>query len=61
MAKNPPKDNARKGSVNGRSQFQHPNGNWVKRDRTTGQIMDPKSTPGPYKGIAKEPDGRLDK
>lgn len=60
MAKNPPKDNARKGSVVDRTQFKHPNGNWVKRDRTNGQFMDQKSTPGPYKGIAKEPDGRQD-
>lgn len=60
MAKNPPKDNARKGAVTDRSQFQHQNGNWVKRDRTTGQFLDQKKTPGPYKGIAKEPDGRQD-
>lgn len=60
MAKNPPKDNARKGSVTQRTQFQHANGNWVKRDRATGQFMDQKTTPGPFKGIAKEPDGRQD-
>ena len=60
MAKNPPKDNARKGSVADRTQFQHPNGNWVKRDRTTGRFLDQKTTPGPYKGIAKEPDRRQD-
>lgn len=61
MAKNPPKDNTRKGSVSNRTQFQHPQtGKWVKRDRTTGQFMDQKATSGPYKGIAKEPDGRQD-
>lgn len=60
MAKNPPKDNARKGSVTDRTQFLHPNGNWVKRDRTTGQIIDQKVSPGPFKGVAKEPDKRQD-
>jgi hypothetical protein len=61
MAKNPPKDNARRGSVTDRTQFQHRNGNWVKRDRTTGQFLGQKTTPGPYKGVAKEPDRRQDK
>lgn len=28
--------NHRDGAVKGRSQFQHPNGNFVKRDSTTG-------------------------
>ena len=60
MAKNPPNGAGRRGSVKDRTQFQHPNGNWVKRDRTTGQIIDQKTTPGPYKGIAKEPDRRQD-
>lgn len=48
----------RTGAVTGRTQFQSPGGNWIKRDERTGQIMDQKSSPGPYKGIAKEPDGR---
>lgn len=60
MAKNPPKDNARKGPVTERTQFQHPNGNWVKRDRSTGQFLDQKTSSGPFKGVAKEPDGRQD-
>jgi len=48
----------RRGSVTGRTQFQLPNGDWAKRNERNGQIMDRKSTPGPYKGVAKEPDGR---
>ncbi len=60
MAKNGSKGGGRKGSATNRTQFKHPNGNWVKRDRTTGQIIDQKTTLGPYKGIAKEPDGRQD-
>lgn len=48
----------RRGAVTGRTQFPGPDGNWIKRDERTGQIMDRKSGPGPYKGIAKEPDGR---
>lgn len=60
MAKNGPKGGGRKGAVTDRTQFQHPSGNWVKRDRTTGQFLDQKTTPGPFKGVAKEPDGRQD-
>lgn len=60
MAKNPPKDNSRKGSVTKRTQFQHPNGNWVKRNRENGQFLDQKTSPGPFKGVAKEPDKRQD-
>lgn len=48
----------RTGAVTGRTQFQLPNGDWVKRDERTGQILDRKSSDGPYKGVAKEPDGR---
>lgn len=33
----------------------------VKRDRTNGQIMDNKPAGHPFKGVAKEPDGRRDK
>jgi hypothetical protein len=60
MAKNGPNGGGRKGAVTNRSQFQHPNGNWVKRDRSTGKIIDQKTTAGPFKGVAKEPDGRQD-
>jgi hypothetical protein len=57
MAKNTG-DGFRRGSVTGRTQFQLPNGNWMKRDERSGQFMGPKKTEGPYKGVAKEPDGR---
>lgn len=50
-----------KRSVIDQSQFQHPNGNWVRRDRTTGQFVEQKSMPGPYKGLTKEPDQRKEK
>lgn len=50
----------RDGSVRNRSQFQHPKtGNWVKRNTTTGRFMDQKtSSSTPFKGVAKEKDGR---
>lgn len=56
MATNPPKDNARKGAVTGRSQVQNPKtGLWVKRDTDTGRFMDVKtSSPTPFKGVSKE-------
>ncbi len=60
MAKNGSKGSGRNGSVTTRTQFKHPNGTWIKRDRTTGQFLDQKSDPSPFKGIAKEPDGRQD-
>lgn len=61
MAKNGSKGGGRKGSVTNRTQFRHPQtGKWVKRDRITGQIIDRKTTRGPFKGVAKEPDGRQD-
>ena len=48
----------RKGAVTGRTQFQRPDGNWQKRDERTGQLMEVKDDGKPFKGIAKEPDGR---
>jgi len=48
----------RKGAVTGRTQFERPDGKWQKRDERTGQLMEVKQTPGPHKGVAKEPDGR---
>ncbi|MDF9408213.1 MAG: hypothetical protein A4E52_00332 [Pelotomaculum sp. PtaB.Bin013] len=45
----------RKGAVDGRSQFQAPNGNWVKRDAETGRFMDQKTSgDSPFKGVRKE-------
>lgn len=48
----------RKGAVTGRTQFQRENGEWQKRNERTGEFMERKSSPGPFKGVAKEPDGR---
>lgn len=48
----------RRGAVTARTQFQHQNGDWRKRDERTGQLMQRKETPGPFKGVAKEPGGR---
>ncbi len=57
MAKNTGKD-FRRGAVTARTQFQQPDGSWQKRDERTGQFMERKSSDGPFKGVAKEPDGR---
>jgi hypothetical protein len=48
----------RRGAVGGRTQFQRPDGHWQKRDEHTGHVMAVKHSDGPYKGVAKEPDGR---
>ncbi|WP_027187812.1 hypothetical protein [Desulfovibrio cuneatus] len=49
----------RKGSVNDRTQSQNPKtGNWTKRDTETGQFIDSKQGGAPFKGVAKEEDGR---
>lgn len=47
-------DNRRHGSVKGRTQFQHPNGHYYKRDTNTGQIIDCKSDQTKFKGVRKE-------
>ena len=52
MAKNA--GNHRIGAAKKRSQFLHPNGSWVKRDSTTGRIMDQKTSGGKFKGVRKE-------
>lgn len=57
MAKNTG-DDFRRGSVDNRTQTQTPSGNWVKRDRETGRFIDQKTNGEPFKGVAKEPDGR---
>ena len=55
MAKNKPYgDNRRIGAVKSRSQFQHPDGHWVKRDADTGRIMDVKADNKPFKGVTRE-------
>lgn len=48
----------RQGAVAGRTQFQRRDGNWQKRDERTGEMMEVKSDGEPFKGVAKEPDGR---
>ncbi len=57
MAKNTG-EGFRRGSVTGRTQFQRPGGHWQKRDERNGQLMGVKDDGTPFKGVAKEPDGR---
>lgn len=57
MAKNTG-SNFRRGAVTARTQFQRPDGNWQKRDERTGHLMGAKADGTPFKGVAKEPDGR---
>jgi len=59
MAKNTG-DNFRRGSVDDRSQLNldPKNGKFVKRDLETGKFTDLKEDNKPFKGVAKEPDGR---
>ena len=57
MAKNTGED-YRKGSVDDRTQTKAPDGDFVKRDTETGRFMDQKEGGKPFKGVAKEPDGR---
>jgi hypothetical protein len=59
MAKNTGR-RSRIGSVKNRTQVQNPKtGRYVKRDTTTGQFIRQKSDDKPFKGVAKEPDERL--
>jgi len=52
------------GSVEARTQSRNPvTGNWTKRDRDSdsrhaGEWLDTKTDGAPFKGVAKEPDGR---
>ncbi len=48
----------RRGSVTARTQFQRRDGHWQKRDERTGRLMAVKDDEAPFKGVAKEPDGR---
>lgn len=58
MAKNTGEDH-REGSVKDRTQGENPqNENYTKRDTGTGKYMDQKEDGEPFKGVAKEPDGR---
>ncbi len=62
MATNPPTgDGHRKGSVKDRTQVHNPvTGTWTKRG-PDGRFMDGKKDGTPFKGVAKEPDGRRKK
>lgn len=57
MAKNTGKAH-RKGSVTDRTQTRTSLGNWVKRDTKTGRFKDQKRDGDPFRGVAKEKDGR---
>lgn len=59
MSKNTDKG-FRKGSVAERSQLNldEKKGKFVKRDLKTGEFTDVKEDNKPFKGVAKEPDGR---
>jgi len=49
----------RNGAVNDRTQSQNPQtGHWTKRDTETGEFIDVKKDGTPFKGVAKEKDGR---
>lgn len=48
----------RQGAVRGRTQFERDDGNWQKRNERNGQFMEVKNDGEPFKGVAKEPDGR---
>ena len=58
---------SRSGAVTGRTQVQNPKtGDFVKRDESKdgthkGEFMDVKAHSKPFKGVAKEPDGRCTK
>ena len=56
MASNKPTgDNARKGAVRKRTQVENSKtGLQTKRDKTSGEFMDVKSTGGKFKGVRKE-------
>jgi len=51
MAKNTGKGH-RLGAVKSRSEFKHPNGTFVKRDTTTGRILNVSDKP--HKGVRDE-------
>jgi hypothetical protein len=49
---------SRNGSVTGRTQMKTPSGSYIKRNAETGRLMGGKVDGSPYKGVAKENDGR---
>ena len=55
MAKNNNKhDGHLDGAMRDRTQFQHPNGHWIKRDSETGQIKNVKHDETPFKSVRRE-------
>ena len=48
----------RRGAVTARTQFQRAGGLYQKRNERTGEFMAVKHTPGKFKGVATETDGR---
>lgn len=42
------------GAIKNRSQFEHPNGHWVKRDSDTGQFLNVKHDKEPFKSVRRE-------
>ncbi len=48
----------RRAAVKACTQFQRPDGNWQKRNEGDGRLMQVKDDGTPWKGVAKEPDGR---
>ncbi len=48
----------RTGAVTGRTQFKRGDGTHQKRNERTGAFMEVKQSPGKFKGVAMEPDGR---
>lgn len=55
MAKNLDKrDGHLDGAIKDRSQFQHPNGHWIKRDADTGQFNNVKHDETPFKSVRRE-------
>jgi hypothetical protein len=53
MATNSGKGHRQSAAV-GRIQVQQRSGDWQTRDERTGEFMERKASPGPFKGIAKE-------
>lgn len=42
------------GAIRNRSQVQHPNGHWIKRDDATGRFLDVKSDGERFKSVRRE-------
>lgn len=49
-----PNDGRLEGETRERSQFQHPNGHWIKRDTDDGRFVGVKSDEKPFKYVRRE-------